>query len=271
MKKVVFAVVLGAAYGLFALSAAPAARASTVVKEVRKSFPLKPGGELSLENVNGGIRMEGWDENRVEVQATIRVRHSSRRRAEKYLQEVEIFFDHGDDFLHIDVDYPGKSGGGDFWSWLFGHRPPSVSITFELKVPRQLDVDVRTVNGKVDIARLEGDIQVRTTNGAIRVENVAGKVSCRTVNGGISVSLEKVGRFDEMSLKTVNGSIRLAVPRDIRADLEASTVNGHISSDLPIELRGRISRRSLHGKINGGGGFIILKTVNGSISLRESE
>jgi len=271
MRKLRITLLLAALVFFSVLVTGQGALGSTVVKEVHKTFSIEPGGEISLENVNGSVQIEGWDADRVEVLATIRVKHSSRHRAEKYLDEVEIFFDHDHDFLHIDVDYPGKSGGTSFLAWLLGHGRPSVSITFELKVPRKVILDVRTVNGKVTIRRVTGEVEARTTNGAVRVENVAGKVNCRTVNGSISVSLRKISRFDEMSLRTVNGSIRLAVPQDIRADIEASTVNGHISSDLPIELRGRISRRSLHGKINGGGGFIILKTVNGSITLRTFE
>ncbi len=251
---------------VFLLAFSAAAGAATVTREVHKVFPMPLSGQVMLENINGAVEVAGWDEEKVEVSARIRVRHSSRRRAEEYLKEVEIYFDRDGDYLHIDVDYPGR-GGSSLLSWLFGHAKPSVSIQFEVKVPRKIDLDLRTVNGSIDIADVEGDIEARTTNGTIKIANARGRVDCRTVNGRISVQLDQVHPFDEITLRTVNGRIQLAVPKDIRADIEASTVNGSISSDLPIELIGKISRRSLHGKINGGGGRITLKTVNGSIIL----
>lgn len=248
--------------------------AGTARKEVTKSFDLRMNGEISLKNVSGNIEVSSWDRDEVKLIAEITVKHRSRRIADEYLEEVELHFNHGKDYLEIEADYPHKrrSDGGisSLFSWLFGKGKPSVSIAFNLVVPEEADLDIQNVNGRIGIEGVEGKIKTRTTNGKIDVTESSGTVSCRTVNGNITVRLEKVSRFDEMSFKTVNGGIRLSIPSDIRANLEASTVNGGINSELSLRVQGKLSRRSVKGQINGGGGYLILKTVNGSISIDEN-
>ena len=56
--------------------------------------------------------------------------------------------------------------------------------------------------------------------------------------------------------------------KGLKANLKASTVNGKINTDFPVTVKGLIST-SVDGAINGGGRLIQLKTVNGSIRLKE--
>src|SRR5437899_8025906 len=36
-------------------------------KDFHYSYPLKPGGRISLENFNGPVEITGWDQNKVEI------------------------------------------------------------------------------------------------------------------------------------------------------------------------------------------------------------
>ena len=88
-------------------------------------------------------------------------------------------------------------------------------------------------------------------------------------NGSISSKLDRFEDDDRIYLKTTNGSIKLRLPEDAKADVEASTVNGSIHTDFALTVRGKILKRKLNGRINGGGGRVKLSTVNGSISIYE--
>ena len=248
--------------------------ADTARKEVTKRFDLRMGGKIFLKNVSGTIEISSWDKDEVKLRAEITVKHRSRRIADEYLEEVELQFNHGRNYLEIEVDYPHRSGSdrgfiSSLFSSLFGRGKPSVTVHFTLVVPEEADLEIHNVNGRIRVSGITGRIKTKTTNGKIEVTESRGAVSCKTVNGSIAVRLEEVSRFDEMYFKTVNGSIRLTIPSDTRANVEASTVNGRINSDLSITVKGKFSRRSLKGKLNGGGGHLILKTVNGSISISE--
>jgi len=96
--------------------------------------------------------------------------------------------------------------------------------------------------------------------------NLSGTYSAHIVNGGIVMEVARpTGPID---LDTVNGGIRLDVPMDIKADVEAHAVNGGVSADdsLSITTADR-SRTRLAGKLNGGGVRISATTVNGGVRI----
>jgi len=49
--------------------------------------------------------------------------------------------------------------------------------------------------------------------------------------------------------ETTNGSLVLAVPSDMQADVEARCLNGNFSSELPITMESNQRPREMHGKL----------------------
>jgi DUF4097 and DUF4098 domain-containing protein YvlB len=122
----------------------------------------------------------------------------------------------------------------------------------------------RTVQGDVVAEGLTGSVQVYSVNGSIRFSTM-GAGEAETVNGSITGA---VGRVDSrMSFSTVNGPIRLSLPRSAGAEVRADTMNGTISSDFPLQGAGTRSRTHLQGTIGAGGGRLDLKTLNGDIEI----
>ena len=115
------------------------------------------------------------------------------------------------------------------------------------------------------MADTRGELSARSINGRIALRDVHGPSEARTVNGSIRAELEAFGSGDDLKLSATNGSISVSLPEDAAADLEARTTNGAIRSELDVD--GDHGRRSLEGRINGGGGRLELRTVNGSIRV----
>ena len=67
-------------------------------------------------------------------------------------------------------------------------------------------------------------------------------------------------------LRTTNGSVRLTLPRDANAEIDARTVNGGVGCDFELE-NGRKSRRRIEGRIGTGGARFDLAAVNGSVNV----
>jgi hypothetical protein len=72
-----------------------------------------------------------------------------------------------------------------------------------------------------------------------------------------------------VELGSINGGIRLDIPADLHADVEASAVNGGVSADdrLTLQTSAR-ARTKITGTLNGGGPRIAVTTVNGGVRLR---
>ncbi len=222
---------------------------------------IADGGTLEVRGVNGSIAAEPASGAEVEVTATRRARRSDPSSVR--LEVVE----HGAG-VTICAVYPGRDnvcrpGGGEMRV-----NDNDVEVEFRVRVPRGVRFEGVNVNGGVAAQGLSAPTVLRTVNGSVRLETGAGDASAQTVNGSIEAVVRAVGGRS-LSFRTVNGGITVSLPAGLNADLSASSVNGGIESDFPVTVSGRLTRRQLMGRIGQGGLPLDLRSVNGSIRLRQ--
>ncbi|MEW6320941.1 MAG: DUF4097 family beta strand repeat-containing protein [Acidobacteriota bacterium] len=224
--------------------------------EWTRSYQLAPGGRFELVNVNGKIEAEAAEGGALEIKAERVARGRSDEAAKELLGQIEMREEAGADRVRVEVRTPRVSFGGHEVRWT-------------LRVPRGVHVDLRTVNGGVLLTGLDGEVRARATNGGIRGRSlVAASVDASVTNGGVDVEVASLAESGSISLESVNGGVGLALPSDAKADVNAQCVNGGISvSGLELAVVGEQSRRRIEGRLNGGGGRVTLKTVNGGVRL----
>jgi hypothetical protein len=222
-----------------------------------RTYPVGPGGRLELINVNGRITAEATDGPAVEVVAERTAKAVSDEAAKELLGRIEMREEVGPDRVRVEVRAPRMSG------------PSGHEFTWTVKVPRGVSVDLRTVNGRIQVANLDGDVRARSTNGGIKgTALVASSVDAAVTNGGVEIELAKPVTTGTFELEAVNGGVSINLPADSRADIAGRCVNGGIStSDLPLEMVGEQNRRRLDATLNGGGARISLETVNGGVRI----
>jgi putative adhesin len=167
-----------------------------------------------------------------------------------------------------------------------GNNENHSSVKITVQVPRNIKVGAHSVNGGVSVRDVGTEVRASTVNGGVSVRNATGPIRATTVNGGVNattsagpVTAETVNGNvdarmaslqgnDDMSFKTVNGSVSIYVPARFDADFRFDSVHGGIDSDFPMTLSGRWGPRHASGKIGSGGRDLRASTVNGSIELR---
>ena len=225
-----------------------------------RSYTLASGGRVEIINVNGKIVAEASDGSDVEISAERSAKAATDEAAKELLGKIEMREEVGSDRVRVEVRAPRMNG------------PSGHEIKWTLKVPRGVAVDLRTVNGGVQMLRLEGDVRARSTNGGITgVALVTSSVDASVTNGGVEIELAKAideGNFD---LEAVNGGVTIMLPADSKADISGRCVNGGISTEqLPLEMVGEQTKRRLDAKLNGGGARVSLETVNGGVRIQRS-
>lgn len=283
MRKPMLRMMILALLGL--LLPALAAEAATTLKETfQKTYPLRAGEKVTLRNVNGGVIVEAWDRAEVQVVAEKQVKAGDAELARKAMSQIQIQAGRADGGLRIETRLPKRNSG--VFDWMFG-RDVNMSVKYRLRVPREVKLDVVTVNGGlrlagtrgdasmgttnggIEIEKAEGRLELETTNGAIQVADSAGSVDAETTNGGIEIELHDVSDGDDMRFSTTNGAVTLRLPRDVRVSLDAAVSNGRVSSDFEVDGADARNRRRLAGDINGGGGRLVVRTTNGGVTIEE--
>jgi len=223
-----------------------------VTREFTKTFPLQSDGSFELSNVNGTVRIETWDKDEVEVRAV-----KTTTEKESALDLVSIDVNSRPDALSISTRYPEQGGA-------------EVAVEYTVHVPRRAHLNkLSTVNGTLRVMDAESIGDLHTVNGNIEVYEGSGNVHAHTTNGNVYLEWKHPADLHGASAETTNGSVLLAIPADLRADLEARCMNGSFSSELPFVMRGADQPRVLHGRLGHGGGVvpIHLGTVNGTIRI----
>jgi hypothetical protein len=222
-----------------------------------RSYEVSPGGRLEIINVNGKIVAEPASGSKIEIQAERTAKSTSDEAARELLGKIEMREDVGSDKVRIEVRAPRMSG------------PSGHDIKWLVKVPKGLAVDLRTVNGGVQLSGLDGDIRARATNGGIVGADLAPTgVDAAVTNGGVEIVLTKAPAGGTIDLESVNGGVSLALPDNAQADITARCTNGGISvNGLDLAVQGEKTRRRLDAKLNGGGTRVTLETVNGGVKI----
>lgn len=272
-------------------------------KDFHSSYPLKPGGRLTVETFNGSVEISGWDQDTVDISGT------------KYGPSQSEA-----DNLQVNIDATADSVG------IRVPRPPlgrNEGARFVIKIPRNTtltrvttsngsirtqdgvgpvrlkssngsihvtdfhgNVDAETSNNAIELLNVEGDASVHSSNGHIHADRLAGSLDATTSNGGIQADLARPDRpvrvetsnnsveltfpahfSSDVHASTRNGSITLHLPESTNAQVSARTSNASVTTDFSIQTHGEISRNHLDGVIGACGPLIDLSTSNGGIRL----
>lgn len=228
-------------------------------------YPLPQGGRVNLENTNGGVRVQGWEREEVLVEAEKIVRASSLRRAREAAEALRIEVEARPTAIEIDTKYPRRRG---WLSHILGGFE-NIQVRYNLSVPHRVGLTVRVVNGKIEIRNARGNLRAETVNGGIRMDECGGSVFAKSINGALRAEVVELDRSDRISMKAVNGGIRLYLPEDVAADIRARTVNGSVRTTFEASETSPRERRKLEMKVNGGGTSVELGSTNGSIHIRQ--
>jgi DUF4097 and DUF4098 domain-containing protein YvlB len=231
-----------------------AARASD---EWTRSYRLKSGGTIEIENTNGRIEVEGSDGATVDVRAEKIAKGATDEAARELLPRIEIKEEATPERISLRTErMNGIMIGASF------------EVRYHVRAPRNAVVTVSNTNGQVTLSGLTGKVTARTTNGQVKGDGLTGEVDARTTNGGVTMDMPAVAKAP-MRLQTTNGAVTLMLPDSAKVDLTASVTNGGISvgdfSNLDVVEK---SRRRFEARLNGGGTPIELQTTNGGVRIR---
>jgi beta-lactamase regulating signal transducer with metallopeptidase domain len=201
-----------------------------------RSFALLDGGQLKITNVNGGIIISAWDKNEVVLKAEFK--------SNDYGEHVRLEANSKSDFLELIVKPPeGKS------------NMAGASCEMELKVPRRIAGNIKSINGDIILNSVTGTYEADTRNGSVVLENASGNFNASTTNGDIILN-SVAGTYEAI---TRNGNVVL---ENVSGNINTSTTNGSISGSI------RNTKDSL--EIATRNGSIKVKLLNPNGSLRAS-
>lgn len=252
---------------------------------IQKSFSMSgvPHRSLEVDNVWGSIEVVGTNSDQVQLTVNKAIRAESKDKLEQARKEVTLDITEQPGSLKLYVNGPFRCHCDDGC----GHREFEgylVKMDFRLQVPRDIDIQVKTVNeGHVLVRDINGSFLVRNVNGDVEMNNIAGSGTARTVNGPVKVSFRQ-NPHENSDFKTINGAVELRFAQGLAADFRFKTFNGNIYSDFPVTaLPVHAVQEEHHGakvvfradrytgvRVSSGGPEIKVENLNGDIRILEN-
>ena len=278
MRKLIIALL-----AVVAVSASASAqqRLGQDVETWRWDGRVDAGKWARVYNLNGSIEFSASPDNQVHIIAEKNVRRGDAR--DVYFEVIQS----GGNLTVCAIFYEETRCEEDSYSTRSRNNEQNrVSVDMRVQLPRNArweassvnggvsvrdggeEVIAKSVNGGVSVSQARGPVRASTVNGSVTVSTSEGPVSASTVNGSVTARMDKLSGNEDMSFTTVNGTVRVEVPRDFDAEVRFDTMNGSISTDFPIRLSGRFGPKHAEGTIGKGGRTIRAKSVNGSVILR---
>ena len=136
----------------------------------------------------------------------------------------------------------------------------------ELEVPRAARIEVTTASGRVRADGLAGQLAVTTASGEVDLRDVVGTIRAKTAAGRISIWADRsappiranvgsisgrvsvtAGRADELVVKTMSGTVDLAMELGTRVEHAVETLSGRVQ----LVLRGgtTVRARTISGRV----------------------
>ena len=252
---------------------------------------------ILLENVEGDIKVRAHAGAGAEITITRKIRANTDKKAKRLVKDAKILVYHLEDDQLIQVRSEKKI-----------HYKRNVHTEFELKLPMNINLNLETAGGDIDVTDIRGESVFRTSGGDIYLKNMMGRIETHTSGGDIDVSrveglirvhtsggdiqiMNSNGKFNastsggdleflhltgNIDAQTSGGSITL---KNIESEsVECRTSSGNIrAEDISANLTGRTSDGQIdlgsikgHVDVTSSGGDINAEQITGSLTCHTS-
>ncbi|NLT33729.1 MAG: hypothetical protein GXX81_09860 [Acidobacteria bacterium] len=249
----------------------PGADPAPYVERQEKEFRFYPGGKVGINlDVPGTLRVVGWKQGSVRMEAEKIVFYSTADQAREFLSQPPIRIRHNDTSATIAVNG--------------APAPPAIlEVNLTLYVPSdRTDLMIQMRQGDLALEGLNGWIEASLGEGSVDVRSVSGYFSASTLNGDIDVEMsDRRWRGQEFAAMTRKGSVGLRLPEEYSAALQLETRNGKITVDyppqevegelLPPEIYIKNKTQLLRASVGDGGAPVKITTQAGDVLLERIE
>jgi hypothetical protein len=212
---------------------------------------------LVLKGLRGSVRLTGAKQATADLSFVHRGRGESRKDGQSVLEGISIT----ESGTEAEYTYTLEADESDY-----------AAVDIQGQVPRQAALRIDRLSGSVDIEGVRGKLTIEHEHGDMRVQGAAAPVEVTIKNGNVEVGFRTVPAEGPIRLETSNGDLRLRLPPDASAQIDARTDAGTIRTQglsftaeqfAPVNAGARYDAQ-----LGGGEPTIELRAQNGSITLQ---
>jgi len=276
--------------------------AQTHTEMIVKEFTFEKKGiqnALMIANINGHIKVEAYDGDKIQVEVTKKIQGKTQERLETGKTEIQLgVVDLADTIIlyvnspcnHFEKSNPRSqhSHMGTKWGYAWDQRGRSCheiydySMDFKVKIPASVNLLVSTINnGDIVIENVKSPLKANNINGSIRLQNLMREAEATTINGDVDVEYVQNPQRN-CRFYTLNGDINALFQKGLEASIGFQSFNGSLYTNvdrvelLPVVVEKEQDDKGTKYKVNdnqfkigAGGAYLDFETFNGNVYVKE--
>jgi len=136
-------------------------------KTIKKSFNMNAGGEVTLANKYGDIKLKTWDRDEVNIEVTITVNARSESSADNIFNRIDVDFSNSSRAVSAKTQIESKRS--NYWG---NNEKGDFRIDYEVSMPNRASLVLSNKYGDAEIDAIGGDADVKVKYGNFNLESV---------------------------------------------------------------------------------------------------
>ena len=227
---------------LGALLALPVAVSAKITRTVDKTFTVQPGGSFKAITQGGDITIRTAETPEVRIHVKQVISASNEKEADQILEKLSLTMEQSGNDVTAEAKYESRPMGFHWGNW------PPVSVSFEVTVPKNFNLNLNTSGGDIAAASVQGNVRARTSGGSMKFDRVDGEIDAHTSGGDIvlkegtaraklgtsggDIEIDRAGGPTEVS--TSGGDITI---NSVTQLISATTSGGNVRATLTEPLK----------------------------------
>ena len=206
----------------------------TIKEEVQFNTSSKDN-VFYVDNMHGAVEVEGYNGKTIVIEVTKTITGKTAEIVAKGKREINLKVQKKGNKIYAYSDSPytffdlesGEYSHRENWNSRRSRRKYEYSLDFKIKVPKNVSIDVSTVNdGDIYVQNMHGKtLSANNVNGAITLKNVSGATDVNALNKDINIVYTK-NPTRESWYRSLNGDINIKFNETLNANVSHRTMNG---------------------------------------------
>ncbi|WP_229720504.1 hypothetical protein [Winogradskyella helgolandensis] len=143
-------------------------------KTIKKSFNVNADATFNITNRYGNIDIITWNENRIDIEVTIKVEGNSENKVNEKLNELDVAFQASPSKVSAITAIDGNSSDTSWWNKKIGNTI-KMEVNYVVKMPITNNVRLFNDYGYINLDKLEGNAYIKCDYGKVTTKELMGK------------------------------------------------------------------------------------------------
>ena len=223
--------------------AVTAQKSREVIKKEVQFNTTSKDNVFFVDNMHGAIEVEGYNGKTIIIEVVKIIIGKSSEIVAKGKSEINLKVEKKGNKIYAYSNSPytsfdletGRYSHKENWNNRRSRRRYEYSLDFKIKVPKNISIDVSTVNdGDIYVQNMHGEnLSASNINGAITLKNVSGTTDVNALNKDINIVYTK-NPTKESWYRSLNGDINIKFKNNLNANVSHRTMNGGFYTNYAV-------------------------------------